>query len=189
MEREDKLNLTCTQEQLAEMLRTMADAMVHGRLRLENVEVDWKDVQKINLAIRNAAGMAEVKLKIASGARCMVIPGKEDDGPAKIETELSETAIPSDSYGSLKKRMRKSFKNIMYALHDNTWPAQSDIDGFIQDSALMVRYPGKGDEFYPAYSEAVAVFQEAVRVRDLDAAYQAAHSLNSLKTQCHKKYD
>ncbi|GAB6058933.1 GAK system XXXCH domain-containing protein [Desulfonatronum parangueonense] len=189
MEREDKLKLTYSQEQLAEMLRSMADAMEHGRLRLENVEFDWNDVQKINLAIRNSAGMAEVKLKIASGARSMVVPEEEDEDPTAIETEIPGAPVPGGSYGSLKKRMKKSFKNIMYALHENTWPSQPDIDDFIQDSGRMIRYPGKGDEFYPAYSEAVSVFQEAVRARDLDAAYQAAHALNSLKTQCHKKYD
>ncbi len=188
MEREDKLKLTCSHEQLAQVLRSMADAVEHGRLRLENVEFDWNEVQKVNLAIRNAAGMAEVKLKIASGARSMVVPVEEDEGTDAIETELPDVK-PKGSYGSLKKRMKKTFKNIMYALHENTWPAQPDIDDFIRDSAWMVRYPGKGDEFYPAYSEAVAVFQEAVRARDMDAAYQAAHALNALKTQCHKKYD
>ncbi len=213
MEREDKMKMTCSPEQLAEILRSMADAMERGRLSLDTVEVGWNEVEKISLTIRNAAGMADVKIRISSGERTFDLPEDLEDaedvaddgldgqtrdlGQGQVR-ELSEAQPsgmpqtpdkPRGSYGSLKKRMKKSFKNIMYALHENSWPAMIDIEDFIRDSEQMVLYPDKGDEFYPAYNEAVAAFAAAVRQQDLDAAYQAAHLLNTLKTQCHKKYD
>lgn len=214
MEREDKMKMTCTPEQLAEILRSMAEAMEMGRLSLDTVELAWNSVEKLSLTIRNAAGMADVKIRISSGDRTVDLPegpegtggidyleghprGRDRAGNAlTIDAQAScvpqkpgKPAMPSGSYGSLKRRMKKSFKNIMYALHENTWPAQVDIDEFLRDSADMVRYPGKGDEFYPAYTKAVALFAEAVQRRDLEASYQAAHEMNTLKTQCHKKYD
>ena len=216
MEREDKMKMTCTPEQLAEILRSMADAMEQGRLSLDTVELAWNSVEKLSLTIRNAAGMADVKIRISSGDRTVDLPedpedredpedaeGVDDDldGQSWGQDQAGESSDaqasgmsrkpgkPGGSYGSLKKRMKKSFKNIMYALHENTWPSQVDINEFLRDSADMVRYPGKGDEFYPAYTKAVAVFAEAVQRMDLEAAYQAAHGLNTLKTQCHKKYD
>ncbi|WP_052812942.1 GAK system XXXCH domain-containing protein [Desulfonatronum thioautotrophicum] len=212
MEREDKMKMTCSQEQLAEILRSMADAMDQGSLSLNDVELPWNEVEKIALTIRNAAGMADVKIKISSGGE--IDPAEDaEDGDDAEESRADELGgyevgqdpalakdaqgahvpgkpgKPRGSYGSLKKRMKKSFKNIMYALHENTWPSMVDIDEFVRDSADMVRYPGKGDEFYPAYSEAVTVFVDAVQQKNLEAAYQAAHTLNTLKTQCHKKYD
>ena len=194
MEREDKLKMTCTPEELAEVLRSMADAMEQKRLSLDTLELNWNDVEKIALAVSNAAGMAEVKLKVFSGARSMVVSDLPEDhsgeSPASLhEQEPHQADKPLEGYGSLKKRMKKSFKNIMYALHENTWPAMVDIDDFIQDSERLVLYPGKGDEFYSTYAEAVNGFREAVQAQDLEAAFQAAHLLNTIKTQCHKKYD
>lgn len=211
MEREDKMKMTCSPEQLAEILRSMADAMEQGRLSLDTVELAWNSVEKLSLTIRNAAGMADVKIRISSGDRTIDLPedpevaGDVDDddldGQPRDQDQPRESSgaqasgmpqklgKPRGSYGSLKKRMKKSFKNIMYALHENIWPSQVDIDEFLRDSADMVRYPGKGDEFYPAYTEAVGAFADAVQRKDLEAAYQAAHVLNTLKTQCHKKYD
>ncbi len=216
MEREDKMKMTCTPKQLAEILRSMADAMEQGRLSLDTLELAWNAVEKLSLTIRNAAGLADVKIRITSGDRTVDLledpedredpedtEGVDDDldsrprwqdqardtSDAQVPGMPKKPGKPGGSYGSLKKRMKKSFKNIMYALHENTWPSQIDIDEFLRDSAEMVRYPGKGDEFYPAYTEAVATFAEAVQRMDLEAAYQAAHGLNTLKTQCHKKYD
>ncbi|TVQ97323.1 MAG: GAK system XXXCH domain-containing protein [Desulfovibrionales bacterium] len=212
MEREDKMKMTCSPEQLAEILRSMAEAMEQGRLSLNDVELPWNEVEKIALTIRNAAGMADVKIKISSGGEIDPAEDAEDGGDAEeskvdglggfevgqdpgLAKDAQGARVPGKpgkprgSYGSLKKRMKMSFKNIMYALHENTWPSMVDIDEFVRDSADMVRYPGKGDEFYPAYSEAVAVFVDAVQQKNLEAAYQAAHTLNTLKTQCHKKYD
>ncbi len=205
MEREDKMKMTCSPEQLAEILRSMADAMERGRLSLDNVEVGWNEVEKISLTIRNAVGMADVKIRISSSDRVMELPeDMEDEEDVGLEIQGQDRkmardiaperarvgfAKPRGSYGSLKKRMKKSFKSIMYALHESTWPSMVDIDDFLRDSEEMVRYPGKGDEFYPAYSEALTAFADAVRRQDLEAAFQGAHLLNTLKTQCHKKYD
>ncbi|SMP49983.1 XXXCH domain-containing protein [Desulfonatronum zhilinae] len=221
MEREDKMKMTCSPEQLAEILRSMADAMERGRLSLDTMELAWNSVEKISLTIRNAAGMADVKIRISSGDRTFDLPDdleevesvagdgldaqprdlEQDQGQTQDQDRTGEAfevqvsgmpqklGKPGGSYGSLKKRMKKSFKNIMYSLHENSWPSQMDIDEFLRDSADMVRYPGKGDEFYSAYTEAVAAFADAVQRKDLEAAYQATHVLNTLKTQCHKKYD
>lgn len=202
MEREDKMKMTCTPEQLAEMLRSMADDLDRGRLNLHTVEIGWNEVKKIGLTVRNAAGMADVKIRFSTSGRVVdrsgdvegvrepdLGLGPQEPSPVREAGSPDKSAKPLGSYGSLKKRMKKSFKNIIYALHENSWPLQVDIFEFLRDSAEMVRYPGKGDEFYPAYTKAVALFAEAVQRRDLEAAYQAAHELNTLKTQCHKKYD
>jgi XXXCH domain-containing protein len=203
MEREDKVKMTSTPGELADMFRDLADALDQGGVRLRDVHVDWPALQKMTLIVRNAAGMADVKIKLGSALPRQVptqsAHGKPGEG-AMAGADAPRIAAPSQppvepglkprgGYGALKKRMKKSFKNIMYALHENSWPDQPDIDAFVHDSAQMVLYPDKGDEFYPAYSEAVAGFVNAVRARDMEAAYQAAHQLNMLKTQCHKKYD
>jgi XXXCH domain-containing protein len=182
MEREDKVKMTSTPGELADMFRDLADALDQGGVRLRDVHVDWPALQKMTLIVRNAAGMAEVKIKLGSALPRQDVAGATTSGPKAGAGPKAEAAVEADAsahaqtrpgpklkprggYGALKKRMKKSFKNIMYALHENSWPDQPDIDAFVHDSAQMVLYPDKGDEFYPAYSEAVADFVNAVRAR------------------------
>lgn len=186
MQREDKLDMTCSTGELIEVLRDMADALERGRISLEGLDLPWGEVLKISLAVKNRGGTAEVKMKVASGPSPSAPPKTAGPG-AKPRT--TDAAKPRGGYGALKKRMKKTFKNIMYALHEHAWPDAGDVDAFVRDSGLMVRYPGKGDEFYAAYSEAVAGFAAAVEAKDLEAATQKAHLLNDLKTRCHKLYD
>ena len=139
MEREDKLKMTCTPEELAEILRSMADAMEQKRLSLDTLELGWNEVERISLTVSNAAGMAEVKLKVSSGARSVVVSDTPEDLTCETsvpvhEHESRQAGKPREDYGSLKKRMKKSSKNIIYALHENTWPAMVDIDDFIKDT-------------------------------------------------------
>lgn len=186
MQREDKLDMTCSAEELAKVLRDMAEALERGRFSLEGRDLAWSEVLKISLAIKNRGEVAEVRMKVASGHL------RTDSSKAALpdaKTRSTAGRKPRGGYGALKKRMKKTFKNIVYALHEHTWPDAEDVDAFVRDSGLMVQYPGKGDEFYAAYSEAVAGFAAAVESQDLGAATQKAHLLNDLKTRCHKLYD
>lgn len=187
MQRNDKLKMACTREELAEILRSLADSLEKSRISLNAVDLPWSDVQKVTLNIKQTADAAEVKLKIVSDSAdnaTEAVPLRERPAaPGRSATKLH------GGYGSLKKRMKKSFKNIMYALHDQAWPDAQDIESFVLDSRAMVQYPGKGDEFYQEYSAAVAAFQASVAARDMDGATHQAHLLNDLKTRCHKLYD
>jgi len=66
MEREDKVKMTSTPGELADMFRDLADALDQGGVRLRDVHVDWPALQKMTLIVRNAAGMADVKIKLGS---------------------------------------------------------------------------------------------------------------------------
>jgi XXXCH domain-containing protein len=184
MERKDKLNMAYSAEDLTKMLRDMAESLERGRLNLGGLDLFWGDVLKISLSIKNMGKIAQVKMKVDSDPKT---------APAKAASPEAEsragTVDKPRGYGALKKRMKKSFKNIVSKLHKHAWPEAQDVDDFIRDSALMVQYPGKGDEFYAAYSEAVAGFAAAIEAQDLKTATQKARLLNDLKTRCHKLYD
>jgi len=186
LQREDKLDMICSAKELAEVLRDMAEALEHGRISLEGIDLSWSEVLKISLSIKNRGEAAEVRMKVASG------PLQTASSKAALpdaKTRPTAGRKPHGGYGALKKRMKKTFKNIMSALHEHAWPDAGDVDVFVRDSGLMVQYPGQGDEFYAAYNEAVAGFAAAVEAQDLEAATQKAHLLNDLKTRCHKLYD
>jgi len=89
MEREDKMKMTCSPEQLAEILRSMADAMERGRLSLDTVELDWNSVEKISLTIRNAAGMADGHVRATDRPDAFVV----DDRAERRVRERTDGAV------------------------------------------------------------------------------------------------
>lgn len=187
MARQESLKKNYTPKQLGDLLRAMADGLDHGGLYFDGVEASWNDVEKIRITISNEGGTAGVKVKarMASGTLPSV---SQEGGGSEREGKPGPFSEPRKSYGSLKKSMSKTFKNILYALHEQQWPSEPDVNAFVMDSAQMVRHPGKGDEFYPAYTEAVRGFARAVENRDMEAALHAVHLLSKFKTQCHKRH-
>jgi XXXCH domain-containing protein len=187
MQQEDKLTMSGTAQELATVFKDMAESLEQGRISLDTLDMAWNEINKITLSIKNKAGVMHLKMKIASDPSYTAFPplNRQAEGIASAAPKTR----PRGGYGALKKRMKKSFKNIMYALHEHAWPSAEDISSFVRDSALMVGYPGKGDEFYQVYNEAVAAFEAAVKEQDIELATQKAHLLNDLKTRCHKLYD
>lgn len=186
MPRQDKISMTCSAAELPGLLRAVADSLDHGRISLEGLDAHWDGMQKLSLTIRNKDGMAELKIKVA----------RRDSDAASPAADKREKARPAlenrgsqPGYSVLKKRMKKTFKNIMYALHNNIWPEARDVDSFVRDSVRMVGHQGKGDEFYAEYTAAVADFEAAVRSGNLALATEKAYLINDLKTRCHKHYD
>lgn len=183
MGRQDKVTMSCTSVELASTFRSLADALERGRIRLGTLDVDWKEVSKVALSIRNRAGEANVKLKVESGSQKRVSAGPESQ---KSTLSAAPKSRPRVGYGALKKRMKKIFKNIMYSLHDHAWPDVQDVEAFVRDSAYMIQFPGKGEEFYREYSQAVGALRAAIAAEDMEGATRIAHQLNDLKTRCHK---
>lgn len=185
MPRQNKIARTCSAAELPGLLRAVADSLDHGRISLEGLDAHWDGMQKLSLAIRNKDGMAELKIKVARG-------DSDAASPAADKREKARPALENrgsqPGYSALKKRMKKTFKNIMYALHENIWLEARDVDSFARDSARMVGHQGKGDEFYAEYT-AAADFEAAVRSGNHALATEKAHLINDLKTMCHKHYD
>lgn len=188
MQRESKLKKVCSSQELVDLLRSLADALDRGAVVEGMEETAWIPLDKLHLSVKSVKPEAmEVKLKVVSrGSAADQAPDSID--PAQAEAGTG-SARPRGRYAALKKRMRKSFKNIIYALHDRVWPDIQDVETFARDSALMVRYPGKGDAFYAEYAQAAADFHAAVTEQNMDAAIEKVHLLNDLKTRCHKLYD
>ncbi len=187
MQRESKLKKACSPQELADILRALAQSLEHGAVAEGILETTWDRLEKLTLTVRSVGPETmEVKLKVASRSPFAMDPAQIDSDTVRVE-EISPR--PRGKYDTLKKRMKKTFKNIMYALHDRVWPDIRDVETFVHDSALMIRYPDKGAAFYAEYAQAVADFHAAVSEQNMDAAIEKVHLLNDLKTRCHKLYD
>jgi XXXCH domain-containing protein len=184
----------------ADFLRRLADELEYGVIEVGENSLELTDVRSIKVGLKNIGDTATVKfsVKFADTARepiSMAPSGPEPDhskagGAPALRTSSSPrpagTRLPK--YDDLKERMKSDWKKILSALEGGRLPAPDLMRAFVADSDLMVRYPGKGDEYYEEY---------AARVRDLDAAFaagdvsgagSAAAEVDRLYKACHDRY-
>jgi XXXCH domain-containing protein len=135
------------------------------------------DFRKIKIAVKNEYGQIGLKAKFKAAKPCAPDVVGEDG------------EIVKPKYKDLKKRMRSSFKMLVKMAHDGVMPPKEAVDAFLADSALMVTYPGYGDEYYESYSNACAELKTAFESGELARMHAAVDTLVHEKSRCHAKYD
>lgn len=170
-------------DDLPAFLRELADAMEGGG----SGEFDcMDDIERFKIGGKREFGKITIKAKFKTSSEC-----RDEElaelAEAEPRTGTIESAKPP--YSALKKRMRSSFKLLLKTIHDNEMPPDEAVSSFLDDSALMVTYPGYGDEFYAQYTEVCDRFRTAYEARDIDAMHEAVDALIHEKSRCHAKYD
>jgi XXXCH domain-containing protein len=160
---------------LAAFLRGLADAVEQGG---GDEYACVNDFKKMKISVKREFGQIALKAKFKSASQCSAEEGGVEAVPGGLPR-----------YKSLKKRMKESFKIIFTMIHDGTMPPDEAVLSFLADSALMVTYPGYGDEFYPAYTEACRAFEAAYKAGDMARLNETVDALAHQKGHCHAKYD
>lgn len=167
-------------DELPAFLRELADAIENGgQGDLACIE----DMAKFKIRGKAEFGQVKVKAKFKTSSEC------RDEAIAEEAEATGEATVPKPKYSTLKKRMRSSFKLILKMVHDGEMPNDEAVKSFIEDSALMVTYPGYGDEFYDQYTVVCDRFEKAYEAKDMDAMHAAVDELIHEKSRCHAKYD
>ncbi|BBD07074.1 GAK system XXXCH domain-containing protein [Desulfovibrio ferrophilus] len=94
----------------------------------------------------------------------------------------------SFDYSEVKKRMKRDFRTIKVALAAGALPDVVVVDRFLVDSALIVRSPGDGDEYYGTYNEAIDSFTKAWKASDLVELRAAHQAITNCVKICHRMY-
>lgn len=160
--------------ELAEFLRNLADAVQHGG---QGDFACVEDFSRIKIKVKKDYGQIRLKAKFRSASPCVPAENPETGEPVKPE------------YRELKKRMRDSFRILVKMIHDGAMPPAEAVEAFLADSALMVTYPGHGDEFYGQYTAVCETFREAYESGDMERMHAAVDALVHEKSRCHAKYD
>ena len=171
-----KLSKYVDQKGLADFFRSLADAVEKGDAD-EFACID--DFKKIKIGIKNEFGQINLKARIKGGKTC----------EPPLEGEAGEGTRAKPKYSTLKKRMRSSFKMLVNMIHDGNVPPREAVEAFLADSALMVTYPGYGDEYYESYTAICANFKAAFDSGDIEKMHAAVDALVHEKSRCHAKYD
>ncbi len=169
-----KISQFTTRKELADFLHKLAQALKTGGEE-ELACVD--DFKKIKISAKDEFGQICLKVRIKSEVPC------ED-----FTDETGQTT-GKPKYKTLKKRMKSSFKLLLKMIHENQMPPRAAIDSFLEDSELMVTYPGYGDDYYDDYIRACSAFKAACDAEDLARMHETIDALVHEKSRCHAKYD
>jgi XXXCH domain-containing protein len=162
-------------EQLPELLRNFADALESGAVEIGDAQVEISELLKFGIEAKFDEGGMRVKVK----ARTPV---------PKSTARAAGTGSRSESYGRLKKRMKRDFNALRQAVQAGQLPPAELLESFLADCVRMVSYPGKGDEDYAVYEKATGALSRAAASGDLEAVRTALGALNALKHSCHAKH-
>lgn len=159
-----------TERELAEFFRELADALENGG---NDELVCLQGFRKMKIAVKSDFGQLMLKARIKPACA----GGEADDAEAKPK------------YSHLKKRMKSSFRLLVKMVHDGQMPPGEAVESFLEDSALMVTYPGYGDEYYDSYTRACDAFRAAFDAGDMPKMHETLDVLIHEKSRCHAKYD
>ncbi|QLA17667.1 GAK system XXXCH domain-containing protein [Desulfolutivibrio sulfoxidireducens] len=198
-----KLEKTLDRGDLASFLRHLADEAQSGALSFPQGPVPLQGMKALKITVKDTGRALRAKVRIKFPK-----PGEPDarpdgpDGPggpggpqgptapdtADAGTAGGETAPARPRYTSLKKRMKRDFKDIGASLAAGFDPKPAVVASFLADSRLMTTYRGKGDASYPDYLAALAAFETAAASGEPEAMVQAYRELAARKKQCHARH-
>lgn len=166
--------------ELGNYLRQMANA-VEGRPLdgQDDLEELLSGYSKIEMKIKRKKEKILVRLKIVSAA----IPEE-----AAAEKGRDVTVEIKPRYKKLKKQMKSDFKAISLCISKGEFPDALTVKSFIADAESMMGFPGNGNEYYPAFREALIHFSEAFDNRNFELTMQAHTRLKQLRNECHERY-
>lgn len=172
-----KIRKSVDKQEFAAFLRDMAEALEQGG-KDELACLD--DFQKVQVSFKQEYDQIQLKAKIRPAGVC------DEESP---EGEEGGETPGKPKYKHLKKRMKGSFRLLVKMIHDGEMPPAEAVESFLEDSALMVTYPGYGDEFYDRYTSACEAFRAAYAAGDMDRMHETIDVLVHEKSRCHAKYD
>jgi XXXCH domain-containing protein len=103
-----------------------------------------------------------------------------------VSTVEKRYGLPN--YGQLKERMKADFKQIRKAVKKDRSIDAELVRSFCSDALLMTTYPGKGDEYYPAFREQVERLAKAVGQGDGPMLAEAVAAVRRMEKACHKRF-
>jgi XXXCH domain-containing protein len=102
---------------------------------------------------------------------------------SREQAELAE-----QKYRPLKKRLKKTFKRMKGWLERYELPPRSLVDEFMAETAVMVSYPGFGDEHYQDFTAACVALKKARDAKDLELFSERLTRISWLKKECHQRF-
>lgn len=177
--KEIKIEKVFDATQAAEFFHTLGLAITWGSDdQFAEFGLPLSDFEKVKLTIKKEGSVFILKAKVKK-----IEPFSYDE---KIPSEDQPQGKPS--YKNLKKRMKGSFSELKKMLTQDTLPNAETVLRFLDESYLMITFPGMGDDQYQEYERTCLEFQKAFESGDIEAMRNSLAAVELRKKACHEQY-
>jgi XXXCH domain-containing protein len=168
----------------AAFLRKLADHLENNKLVVGDTEVEIVNPIAIDelLDVDGDKKIFDLKLEYRQNVEELIPSSDTSDKGGSQERD------PKLSLKKLKKRMAKSFKTILDSLQGGEMPKIEQVVAFCGDSDVMTDSMKAGEEHFDDFKSKCKELLECVEKADLEAAKNAAGSLNQMRKDCHAAY-
>ncbi|MDP3426109.1 MAG: GAK system XXXCH domain-containing protein [Humidesulfovibrio sp.] len=125
---------------------------------------------KLEFSLKQQGGLAELKVK-AKG-----VSGQKEGATGKPRAE---------SYKSIKKRLKTSFKFLQHSLGNLLLPPAEIVESFLNDSLAMCSHPSRGEADYGPHLKLCNELKTAFDQKDRGALEMILRELEAAKKTCH----
>jgi XXXCH domain-containing protein len=178
--KENKDEFTVYGDDSIKLLRHVIDGISNNPVESATYSIDFARLKKLKISIKKKFGQPYVKCKI------------KYEGKADILMDRAAAPVPDidrPDYGSLKKRMKKTFKIIGDRLKNGSIPSNMEMEVFCGNAERMTTYPGYGDTMYPAFLDLISEFREAFHQVDIQKCQAKFAEIDAMKKACHHDED
>ncbi|MEF8823063.1 MAG: GAK system XXXCH domain-containing protein [Desulfohalobiaceae bacterium] len=171
-----------TPRQAGEYLRNVAQALEEGHLGLEDLDLDWQQIHKLELKLVNRAGEIGLKTKVK--------PWVQDSGKKrkKDSVKSSQAGDKGRPFKALKKEMEKTFKAIRSSVQDGASPSLKEAQDLHSQAEEMQQKAGRNQEGYSAFLELTAGFVKSAEEGDLGRAGRLIQDMRQAEKDCHARF-
>ncbi len=173
-----------TPRQAGEYLRNVAQALEEGHIGLEDLDLDWQQIHKLELKLVNRDGDVGIKTKIEpwvqkSGKKKKQ---KRDSAP---DGKAGEKGRP---FKALKKDMEKTFKGIRSSMQQGGSPPLEDARELHSQAEEMQQKAGRNQEGYSAFLELTAGLVQSGEEGDPERGRRLIQDMHQAEKDCHARY-
>ncbi len=178
-----KIEIIVRSEELKGLLKSLATSLRHSIApdALRAFACDIEQAQKLEMVVKQQGGMAELKLKVKG----LPTPAEAQE---LAEARAANGGPGGESYKSIKKRMKTSFKFLGHNIAAQVLPPAEIVQGFLADSKAMCEHPDRGGGDYSRHAELMAQFEAAFAQGDRVALQALYAELNATKKACHGQH-
>ena len=167
-----KIEIILESSEADRLLKTLAEGFKHALLpdALKSFASHIESCAKMEFSLKLQGGLAEMKLKIKG----ISAPVVRLDGKPRAE-----------SYKTIKKRMKTSFKFIQHSLGNLMLPSAEIVETFLQDSLAMCAHHDRGNADYGPHLKLCNELKTAFDQKDRAALQAIIGELDAVKKTCH----
>ena len=207
---EHSFQVQATLFEAADQLRNLADQLEKGLLSSTGTDMPLDPDSRVKLEMKVKKDKFSLKLKIKppknsdiievvsevieeqepamTGQPLEVIDVPEQEAVSVVSEDIPAKPKRKEKYSKLKERMEKDWKNIRKSAKQGTLPDDATVERFVEDSAAMITYTDKGEEYYDNYRENIDRMSAAFEKRNAAEFIAVLDDISKVRKAAHQKY-